>query len=45
MPIVTNCFLPIHIYEGGSDKPVAMILREGKTPSGRTCAIRFAENR
>ena len=27
-------FLPIHIYEGMSGKPVAMILREGKTPSG-----------
>src|SRR5215470_6579727 len=30
-----RCFLPIHIYEGGSGKPVAMILREGKTPAGR----------
>ena len=29
-----RCFLPIHIYEGMSGKPVAMILREGKTPSG-----------
>jgi hypothetical protein len=29
-----RCFLPIHIYEGGSGKPVAMILREGKTPAG-----------
>jgi hypothetical protein len=29
-----HCFLPIHIYEGRSGKPVAMILREGKTPSG-----------
>ena len=29
-----RCFLPIHIYEGSSGKPVAMILREGKTPSG-----------
>ena len=28
------CFLPIHIYEATSGKPVAMILREGKTPSG-----------
>ena len=28
-------FLPIHIYEGTSGKPVAMILREGKTPSGK----------
>jgi len=30
-----RCFLPIHIYEGTSGKPVAMILREGKTPSGK----------
>jgi len=29
-----RCFLPIHIYEGTSGKPVAMILRPGKTPSG-----------
>ncbi len=29
-----RCFLPIHIYEGNSGKPVAMILRSGKTPSG-----------
>jgi hypothetical protein len=30
-----RCFLPIHIYEGTTGKPVAMILREGKTPTGR----------
>jgi hypothetical protein len=30
-----RCFLPVHIYEGTSGKPVAMILREGKTPSGK----------
>ena len=30
-----RCFLPIHIYEGTTGKPVAMILREGKTPSGK----------
>ena len=29
-----RCFLPIHIYEGTSGKPVAVILRAGKTPSG-----------
>jgi hypothetical protein len=29
-----RCFLPIHIYEGLSGKPVAMILRAGTTPSG-----------
>jgi len=28
-------FLPIHIYEATSGKPVAAILRPGKTPSGR----------
>jgi hypothetical protein len=27
-------FLPIHIYEGASGKPVAVILREGRTPAG-----------
>jgi len=30
-----RCFLPIHIYEGTTGKPVAMILRQGKTPSGK----------
>jgi hypothetical protein len=30
-----RCFLPIHIYEGNTGKPVAVILRSGKTPSGR----------
>ena len=35
-----RCFLPIHIYEAGSGKPVAVILREGKTPSGtEVCAV------
>jgi hypothetical protein len=29
-----RCFLPIHIYEGATGKPVAIILRGGKTPSG-----------
>ena len=29
-----RCFLPIHIYEGTTGKPVAVILREGKTPTG-----------
>ena len=30
-----RCFLPIHIYEATRGQPVAMMLREGKTPSGR----------
>jgi Transposase DDE domain group 1 len=29
-----RCFLPIHIYEGTTGKPVAVILRSGKTPNG-----------
>ena len=29
-----HCFLPIHIYEGTSGKPVAVILRAGKAPAG-----------
>jgi hypothetical protein len=29
-----RCFLPIHIYEGNTGKPVAVILRGGKTPNG-----------
>jgi hypothetical protein len=29
-----RCFLPIHIYEADSGKPVAVILRAGKTPGG-----------
>jgi hypothetical protein len=29
-----HCFLPIHIYEAGSGKPVAIFLRPGKTPDG-----------
>jgi hypothetical protein len=34
-----RCFLPIHIYDGASGKPVAMILRTGKTPSGKEVRI------
>ena len=33
-----RCFLPIHIYEGTTGKPVAVILRQGKTPAGVKCA-------
>ena len=29
-----RCFLPIHVYEAVSGKPVAVILRPGKTPGG-----------
>ena len=31
----TRCFLPIHVYHVESGKPVAVLLRPGKTPSGR----------
>jgi hypothetical protein len=30
-----RCFLPIHIYDTAIGRPVAMILRPGKTPAGR----------
>jgi hypothetical protein len=29
-----RCFLPIHIYDTATGRPVAVILRPGKTPSG-----------
>jgi len=29
-----RCFLPIHVYDTEKSRPVAMILRPGKTPSG-----------
>ena len=29
-----RCFLPIHIYDTTTDRPVIMILRPGRTPSG-----------
>ena len=35
----SRCFLPIHIYEAGSGKPVAIILRPGKTPDGAEVAL------
>ena len=30
-----RCSLPIHIYDTATGRPVAMILRPGKTPAGR----------
>ena len=35
----THCFLPIHIYDVTSGKPVVVFLREGKTPSGKEVAL------
>jgi hypothetical protein len=35
----SRCFLPIHIYEASTGKPVAMILRPGKTPDGAEVAL------
>src|ERR1019366_5057931 len=34
----SHCFLPIHIYEAPSGKPVAIFLRPGKTPDGAEVA-------
>jgi hypothetical protein len=34
-----RCFLPIHIYEATTGKPVAVILRPGKTPDGPEVAL------
>ena len=30
----SRCFLPIHVYEAITGRPVAVILRPGKTPDG-----------
>jgi len=35
----SRCFLPIHLYEAISGKPVAVILRPGKTPDGSEVAL------
>ena len=35
----SRCFLPIHIYEADTGKPVAVILRPGKTPDGAEVAL------
>ena len=29
-----RCFLPIHVYDTSTNRPVAVVLRPGKTPSG-----------
>lgn len=33
-----RCFLPIHVYDTATGRPVAMLLRTGKTPSGAETA-------
>jgi hypothetical protein len=35
----SRCFLPMHIYEASTGKPVAVILRPGKTPGGAEVAL------
>ena len=35
----SRCFLPIHIYEATTGKPVAVVLRPGKTPDGAEVAL------
>ena len=40
-----RCFLPIHVYDTERSRPVAVVLRPGKTPSGipiGRCAIQSA---
>ena len=29
-----RCFLPIHVYDVATSRPLAVLLRSGKTPSG-----------
>ena len=29
-----RCFMPIHVYDTATSRPVAILLRPGKTPSG-----------
>ena len=31
-----RCFMPIHVYDIATSRPVAILLRPGKTPSGHT---------
>ena len=33
-----RCFLPIHVYDTATGRPVAVLLRTGKTPSGKEAA-------
>lgn len=33
-----RCFLPVHVYDTATGRPVAMLLRSGKTPSGAEAA-------
>jgi hypothetical protein len=35
----SRCFLPMHIYEAATGKPVAVILRPGRTPDGAEVAL------
>jgi hypothetical protein len=34
----TRCFLPIHVYDTATGRPVAALLRTGKTPTGAEAA-------
>jgi hypothetical protein len=34
-----RCFFPIHVYEAATGKPVAVILRPGKSPDGAEVAL------
>ena len=42
-----RCFLPIHVYDTATSRPVAVLLRPGKTPSGQgryavICGVSYA---
>ena len=40
-----RCFLPIHVYDTATARPVAVILRPGKTPSGKEVRGHLAPSR
>ena len=40
-----RCFLPIHVYDTATSRPVAVLLRPGKTPSGPHDSPHFRQPR
>ena len=36
-----RCFLPIHVYDTATNRPVAVILRPGKTPTYGHEGVRY----
>src|SRR5258707_4780337 len=37
-----RCFLPIHVYDSAASRPVAVLLRPGKTPSATTTSCHLS---